>query len=1551
MIRLLLIFSSLIISSSSIFSQQTNIAEATHSSGFYLKKVVSNTNIASGQNFSYTIYYTFPAGTQNATITDILPSSLVFQSLSVGNNCGSFTTSTPTVGSNGTVSITWNNIPSGGCSNSFTIDVSFPNGITCDSTFARNRVCLKAQIKNPNTGNNEAIELCTPYVITMAQASNTWQIQKQILGATWVGGNCPWKFAGDTVTYRICVWKNNPPPNGIYGQLNLVGGVVTDVLPTGAQFINSNCGAYVSGSTITWNIGNLSATQQYNQVCCDIKIYYPQSLYPNGTQITNTAVLTGQLGSTTQPCGQFYQSNSVCWTKVAPPPDTTLYTLWKWVTTTGQPGCGGYYTIRLCNSGTTPISQASITDTIPSSLNITSISMWPAGTFTVSQTGNLIIANQNTTLNPGNCFYLYVNFNISNSVTPNSTITNCATAQLPGFSPVQACASFVVNSPEAKACILKEICNPQNSYSPGQIIRIRFRIQNTGGQNINGATITDNLNSNFEYIGNPVFYTSNTWNINCNPSNITQWNPTPSISSSGQTITIQNIVIPASCQSLFWNGCGAYGNYSVPYYFVEFDIKIRDTSALGNIPNFYTISGGGLPNAVQSNTVLILVTGTSGFTLNKSVSSDTTNWQNNLTTTAGSIANYKLSINVSPGSIPLRHLTFVDLLPLNNGSNDDKILQMCNSRNSQFSVSYNGTFISSSPATGYKNPTTSLADANTISAATSAPSNLFPNNCGTAGTWTSGLGIGDKNLGFYFGTNTITNASIRFPIKISPNASTSQFACNTFAAGGTVSHYLNSNSLYYIPVGSLESNPVCINIDSTNKCFEVQFQSVNPLGQVSTPHGNACKYNLTVSLINQGPTINGCVYTSAGTITPTNFVVPNGTTNLSFTFTDTPPQNSIACFVFGIVGSNNQCLPCDTVCVDLPPCPTQDTCCPKLKELEINCIGADSLGNINYNICATGNINCQATLVISTNEGYFTPSTFSIGTGIFNFCTNFTDVPPFQSALTIHYYIVFNGIIYCSDSIKIQLPECPTSPSRSCCDFILPKITSSVISLSNGMVTLNGLVSASSPIQNFKVSLVSAQLKKWCPILPPPPPSPWQRIYGDITSGLLLPAPGPSSILTPFSRQIEWQSAQVPQDCIDWSQNPALFKINMIFPATTSFKCYDSLKFTVSFSFTDCKCTKCDTLITYVVVRKKVFLYFPWENVQLQQISENHFKLHIPNLSTSSDDGKSKAEINSIELNWKNPKNLRLLSVEPQNSSVQIFDGIIGKVSVTGLDPKLPLSLYFENYDKNNQTINLHYIAKITEEKNIETITGDLEIDIPSFVSKDKPFGELAHDIENRPNYVRTFALALINGDIPTEEISVEIRALPQPNGSVPNIIAIGPINHSSVDIKKRESDGKTYWNISHGLEAGAIFRPLYITISDAKRETMDAVEIEYFIRDAKGILIGAGRLILQGAVSGIILNEDNSQLQNIIDIGSVIPNPAFETVTIALNSITEVKNVDLFIVDNLGKTVKNILSNATLPQGTTAIPISISNLPNGAYIINLKTSFGNSNKKLIINK
>jgi hypothetical protein len=373
---------------------------------------------------------------------------------------------------------------------------------------------------------------------------------------------------------------------------------------------------------------------------------------------------------------------------------------------------------------------------------------------------------------------------------------------------------------------------------------------------------------------------------------VTAWTPAPNISVSGQTVTISNVTIPASCQSVFWNGCSMYGNNTVPYYWIEFDVKIRDTAALGNIPNSFTLSGGGVSTPVTSNTVLVLTTGQVGFTLTKEVAPDTSSWASSLNVSPGGTLYYRLRMPLAAGSVPLRHVTFVDLLPRDDGTADKRILpNSCPSRGSQFDVTYQAGVLTSHPVNWYTNTAATQASATAISTATGSPT-LFPTSCGTGAPWTAGVGPGAKNLGIYF--TTAVGASlvptVIFQAKAAQGATPGQIACNSFAAGGAVRHYLNSSTAQDVAVAPLESGNVCIAIDSTSRCYRATLvPPVVPVGQVQ----GGCKYTVTVTLSNPGTTpLSGVASSSPyGTVSPSNFTVPVGSSTLTLNFIGTSPQD------------------------------------------------------------------------------------------------------------------------------------------------------------------------------------------------------------------------------------------------------------------------------------------------------------------------------------------------------------------------------------------------------------------------------------------------------------------------------------------------------------------------------------------------------------------------------------------------------------------------------------------------------------------------------------
>jgi fimbrial isopeptide formation D2 family protein/uncharacterized repeat protein (TIGR01451 family) len=424
-------------------------------------------------------------------------------------------------------------------------------------------------------------------------------------------------------------------------------------------------------------------------------------------------------------------------------------TISKFAYTNRQPGCQGKYVIWVCNNGNTPLTNYTVTDNVPTTLTGITVGNATPG-LNVTIVGNTVTATTTNTLNPGQCVYFEINFTIPSTATIGSTITNCAVLTITGVPPVTACNSFVVDAPAPTACVWKEVCNKQVNYTPGTTFRYRLRVQNIGGQALTGSTITDQLNSNLQYMGNPSYYTSTSWAAPCQTtSNWAGVNLT--YNSGANTVTATLPTIPASCQTIFYPNCGMYGTSGIPYYYIEFDVRVVDTSALGNVPNNFTLSGGTLPSNVTSNTDLVTVVGVSGFTLTKSIrTSGPGAYTNAATVGAGGNVDYKLQLNIPVGNVGLRFITFADLLPIDDVTLPDKlIIGPCTSRGSVFDVSY-ASFISSSHTySPYTNSTTGFASISNLTPV-GAPSGLFAASCGTGGTWGLGMPIGSQNLAFGF---------------------------------------------------------------------------------------------------------------------------------------------------------------------------------------------------------------------------------------------------------------------------------------------------------------------------------------------------------------------------------------------------------------------------------------------------------------------------------------------------------------------------------------------------------------------------------------------------------------------------------------------------------------------------------------------------------------------------------------------------------------------------------------------------------------------------------
>ncbi|MBX7156017.1 MAG: T9SS type A sorting domain-containing protein [Candidatus Kapaibacterium sp.] len=1421
---------SAVLFSVSAFSQSW-VSEA-QSNGYTLKKVVSDTTIATGQNFSYTVYFSFPAGANTITITDVLPAGVVFQALSVTSGCGTPVTTTPAVGTNGTVTLAWASVP-GGCSGSFVVTVNFPNGTTCNGTAARNRVCLSG-----NVGSGVKADFCTGFVTTVAQAVNPWNIGKWVSGAAYVGGSCPYATGDSVITYQICVYKNV----GTTGQLNLANAVVRDTLPAGAYLQSSTCGATQSGNVITWSIGNLSALPAYNSACCSFSVVYPPSIFPANSSVQNQAYVSGVLGSANQPCGQVNMASNQTCVQLKP---VTSATLSKYVYTNTQPGCAGQYLIYMCNNGTTTIPSFTVRDTVPTTLTGYSLGA-NSGGVTATLAGGIVTITSTSALSPGQCRYVYINFTIPLTATVGSTITNCAWMVTGTTPPVtyQACASFVVTAPAAKPCVWKEVCSKKTAYNPGDTVRYRLRIQNIGGTAITGASITDNLNNNLQYLGNASYYTGVAWNAPCQTSS--NWSGVV-FSQSGSTLTFTLPSIAATCQNMFYGNCGMYGTGGVPYYFIEFDVKIVDTAALGNIPNYFTIGGGNITTPVNSNTDYVNVVGTIGFNVSKSVAKDTTAWATTTTTTVGSNVNYRLRLTVSPGSVGLRHITFADLLPRDNGASDQLILPPCSPRGSMFDVSYVSTVVTTPLASGYNNPLSFARVNNFIPAG--APGAMFSASCGTAGTWATGIPASSKNPGWYFGSTAVgagNSATSIFTVAVPANAQNQQNACNTFAANGAVRHLIQSNLISDVPAGQIESATACITIEKPKPCI-------------------------------------------------------------------------------------------DSV------------------RVKVECAGTDGSGNQQYTITFTGvNNNGPAMFALNSPQGSFAPSTFTIPAGAFSVTSTFTDTPPVNSMITIYFGIMGpNGQVICRDSILRDLPPCPHEPPvDKCCEKFIHTFPQTQVKWdAAGNVGLNTvMIAGPSPIKRFSATIVSAQRRTVCGNNA----GAWERIFGDVTGGSLTVAPGAGpQLLNTYSRRAQWGQ----DSCVDWNKG-AFLKLNMLFPQPACKPCRDTLRFAIQYSFTDCECKTCDTIVYYTVVRTRNCIIFPWdwtdvtrkginatgkgtslqsteaEATTFSMSDANNGKLHIVNPKADAGEGVT---INAIQVTSE----VVGLNNLANNGNNGLMLGNTGYITFTLLSGNTTdVSFEFDNTNAVMQfPVQVRYIYTVDGSNEQQTSN-------PVTYMARVPGGkadEMQHDANTKPQNVRTYAVYFTNSNSYKQTVhAITLRPI-----SNTQILAVGPASNkgeSTTIVPKKNENGEytiaAYNTTNSGVEANETVKPIYITVAGAAGNA----EFEFTSLDEQGNAITGGTFALTNPVSSV---------ENIGDAPAMElraqPNPAQGNTTLMFTLEQATANTTLALYDVQGREVVSIFHNKNMDGGNHVITTDVSTLSAGVYYVTLRTTFGTISQPLTV--
>ena len=693
---------------------QTNVSNTVTIGNHNMYKSASVDSIKTGALFNYKLHLTVYGDGSTITLSDQLPPFI-----ELVNGVGNIQVTPAGFNPNATINNT--NLvsvvltaPSNGSSTSVEviIPVRFKGGITPDCTVASNSASMSI--------NDQSVT--TAPIDVEAIAKLNWEIKKQIIAPTQKDAAGNWVITpGGTARFRIAIVEKHPSEN--IGVLNLNSLQIIEIpqplnatISIASVFGNNNIvpGDFTqNGNTFTLSTNKfLDATKPNSSLYLDLNITYPSNA-AIGTCFGNVAEVTANYAACNTN-GVFTDSspvgvNAPCVTVVASIGSNYNTYFYKGLVMPNKTvGCTGEYFIHFQNNSTTGeiVQNFNILDNIPSNITVNSIS-WQTNQ---QQTGNYILNSTSTNitttngsvgtipnslssinfnlasnLNSGKYFRIKIGFTVNSNIAVGTTISNTATVTgnfINNNTVINKTSTneFVVEAGKPKIYVGKEVCLGDNKfYNPGDIVRYKLSIINYGSDALNNVVISDVLDPNFTYVGNPSYYSSTapTNNLGCNPAisgNLNSWGvnlttPNPTASATGTNLEWTIPSIGPNCNSLAWfHPSITYANNNNGYEknYIEFDVKINENAPPGLYNNNFTVNGDEISNAVTSNNSRVNVKELAGISTIKLQSLDNgTTWTNSSITPnvlPGQNILYRLNIK-NLGNLEFKDLVITDALP------------------------------------------------------------------------------------------------------------------------------------------------------------------------------------------------------------------------------------------------------------------------------------------------------------------------------------------------------------------------------------------------------------------------------------------------------------------------------------------------------------------------------------------------------------------------------------------------------------------------------------------------------------------------------------------------------------------------------------------------------------------------------------------------------------------------------------------------------------------------------------------------------------------------
>ncbi len=206
--------------------------------------------------YTLTAFNAGPQTTQNAVITDVIPSGLTFNAAQTSSGC---------VLNGAGTSVLCNNFSlAAGQSRSFTLAFNVSATATCNALIQNTATISSSNDQNGSNNSSQTVS-------TAVQCPETTFTISKTDGRTTV-------LPGESLTYQITVTNTSA-----YAATNFL---VTDALPSGVTFVTASDSGTLYGSTVKWTIASLAAGASKTLI---VIVTVPSST-SNGTILTNIAI-------------------------------------------------------------------------------------------------------------------------------------------------------------------------------------------------------------------------------------------------------------------------------------------------------------------------------------------------------------------------------------------------------------------------------------------------------------------------------------------------------------------------------------------------------------------------------------------------------------------------------------------------------------------------------------------------------------------------------------------------------------------------------------------------------------------------------------------------------------------------------------------------------------------------------------------------------------------------------------------------------------------------------------------------------------------------------------------------------------------------------------------------------------------------------------------------------------------------------------------------------------------------------------------------------------